>query len=1254
MNIGSVQKRDNRMTIDSPARSTGRLLLVLVLLLTGGALRAWGQADTGRISGVVKDPSGAVVPGATVTATQVETGTTTTAKTDGVGGYTFASLLPGTYNVSVTIKGFATSTNQGYVLTDGAAITASFELKAASNTEEITVVTSSVDQVNTQTGEVSHVIDGDTVRDLALNGRNYLDLLGTLPGSVQAGLGDAISETTSGTTTNINLNGARATANGLYIDGFLNKDIGSNASQFNNVGIDFIDHVRVQTSAFSAQYGQSAGPTINVVTRAGSNKIHGTLFEFIRNSKVDATNYFSRNAITYAPIRAHLRYNDFGGALGGPIVIPHLFDGHDKFFFFIGTEWRLIAQQAQPAGQTLPLGLNLAGIFGVPGNCGIKTTGVYNPVTQQTVQSIQTAHGYVPFDTTKTCNISPYISPFGQAFVNEENYVISQATSYLGVACTSTGCSNNGNTIYELSQPYRSHQYTARVDWTISRRQSMYARWFADTHTTTNPIGDGQTPVTPYHDEAPANNVLISHSLVVSPSAVNEISFGALFSSINYQPYGTSWLRSSYGYSYQPFYVNNYKLGIPSITLYGYSSLLSDNYLRHYHPSYFQLQDIYTLVKARQTFKFGALIGRNRADTNGAANFTGGAGFTPTLSANTTGLSIADAELGNFASYTEAPTDTFGQFRLTSYAAFVDDIWRAASKLSINVGVRFEHLTPWTAVQDNLSDFYPNLYDASKAVYVDVNGVTQVGTGDVNNGLRRAGSGVPKPQQFRVPTAILPNTLAVPTSGDRGFYKSQYVVMPRFGFAYDLNGNGQTSFRGGVGLYYDTPQANANFSTLILPPYSPTINIENGNMDNVASYAGKVYPFAAMYTLDPNFQRTYVYQYNFGIQQQFPKNFFFQMNYVGAEGRHLLRHPDINGVDPSVEDCVVHAFQTAGAVVPVLDYMRQYNSSTLPTTAIGYTATGTPVNVAVKGSAACNELPPANSNGYGGYAGYDAIYQWRSDVDYNYNALQVNLNRRVGKGRLTLTYTFAKTLSTGSADGDVDHIELYSKRYNYGPTSFDRRNVVTSTYIVQAGPLQGHNLVMREALASWMLTGTARYQSGPLGTVSGTDELGVASRANYCGYPVVYAHTQPNWFYTTTPLSAGTSGAGLQNFTAPTVYAPTDPNSAWKGIAANAPCQGNYTPGVGDAPVGNIIGPRLVNMDVSARKTFELSRRYRLTVNIDSYNIFNHPNFGVPYLNVNSTNTPNGSANAPTTGAWEGLGSVGRPRQISGGARLYF
>jgi len=1237
MMFGSVQKRNDRGVMGRLAR----LLLVFALLGMSGALHAWGQADTGRISGVVKDTTGAVIPNATVVATRVETGENTTAKTDSGGVFTFASLIAGTYNVTVTAQGFSSTANQGYVISDGSAVTSNFDLKPSGHNEEITVVTATVDQVNTQTGEVSHVIDGDTVRDLALNGRNYLDLLGTLPGSVQAGLGDAISTTTSMTTTNINLNGARATSNGLYIDGFLNKDIGSNAAQFNNVGIDFIDHVKVQTSSFSAQYGQAAGPTINVVSRSGTNRIHGTLFEFLRNSAVDATNYFSRNSITYAPIHAHLRYNDFGGAVGGPIIIPHVFDGHDKLFFFIGAEWKLIAQQDQPAVQTLPLQAQVNGIFGTPGACAFTNFTIFvnsQPVTQHLPQS--------------TCDMSPYITAFGRGFQNEMNYVISQATSYQGTACNLAlgDCTNNGNTIFELPQPYRIHEYVARVDWTISRRQTAYGRWFDDTHTTTNPIGDGATPVTPYHDEAPANNVLLSHSLVVSQQAVNEISFGALFSSINYQPYGTSWLRSSYDYNYQPYYVNGSKIGIPGISLYGFSALDSDSYMNRYHPSYFELQDIYTLVIARQTLKFGALIGRNRADTNGKANFTGAASFTPTASTYTTGNPIADALLGNFQTYSEAPTDTFGQFRLTSYAAYVDDIWRAASKLSLNFGVRFEHLTPWTAAQDNLSDFYPNLYQPNQAVYVNTLGILTPGLGNVNNGLRRAGTGVPADQSSRVPTAALPNTLAVPTSGQRGFYSSQYVVMPRFGFAYDLFGNGQTSFRGGAGLFYDTPQANANFSTLILPPYEPNVNIENGNMDNIASYASNQYPFAAMYTLDPKFQRTYVYQYNFGIQQQMAKDFFLQINYVGAEGRHLLRHPDINGVDPTVEDCVVAAFDAAKQTVPVLDWMRQYTSATLPTNA----STAGGVTVPLKGSAACAALPPATSNGYGGYAGYDAIYQWRSDVDYNYNAIQANLNRRVGKGRFTLTYTFSKALSTGSADGDVDHIELYSKKYNYGPTSFDRRNVVTSTYIVQVGPLQGHNVVMRQALASWMLTGTARYQGGTLNTVSGTDELGVASRANYCGYPVLYKHTSANWFYTSTPSSATIAGAGLENFTAPTVYTPTNTASAWKGVPAASPCQGNYIVGVGDAPVGNVLGPNLYDVDLSIRKTFELTARYRLTVNFDSFNVLNHPNFSVPFLNINTVTVPETSVQVPITGAYLGIGSAGRPRNISGGARLYF
>ena len=344
-------------------------LPVFLVLLGLASPAAWGQADTGRISGVVKDQTGAVVVKATVVATRIETGETNTVKTDAAGEYAFPTLRAGHYSIEVTMTGFDPQTHEGMELDDGSALTQNFAMTIGSK-QEITVVTGMADAVNTQTGEVSHVIDGDTVRDLALNGRNYLDLLGTLPGSVQAGLGDAISETTSGSTTNINLNGARATANGLYIDGFINKDIGSNASQFNNVGIDFIEHIKIQTSSFSSQYGSAAGPTINVVTRSGANSIHGSVFEFIRNNYLDAANYFSRNAVTYQAIPTHLRYNDFGFALGGPIV-------HDKLFFFIGTEWKLIAQQSSPVAQTLPLQSQLAGNFS-----GL-TTGGYAAGTPQ-------------------------------------------------------------------------------------------------------------------------------------------------------------------------------------------------------------------------------------------------------------------------------------------------------------------------------------------------------------------------------------------------------------------------------------------------------------------------------------------------------------------------------------------------------------------------------------------------------------------------------------------------------------------------------------------------------------------------------------------------------------------------------------------------------------------------------------------------------------------------------------------------------
>jgi hypothetical protein len=468
---------------------------IFVLFITLAALclcsqRAGAQADTGRIAGTVTDAEGALIPHVAITVTREGTNTVTKGLTDARGEYVFPALQVGTYSIAAKSAGFVGESKQGYVLNDGGALTVNFVLTVGGDTQQIIVTADSNELVNTQSGTIEHIIDGDTVRDMALNGRNYLDLLGTLPGSVAnanwsttSQPPDAMSTTMNGTIGNVVLNGVRSTANGLYIDGVINKDIGSNGSQFNNIGIDFIEHVSAQTSSFSAQWGSSAGPAINVVTRSGTNQLHGTLLENIRNNIVDANQYFATKT-------THLRFNDAGLALGFPII-------KDKLFFFGGNEWKFIEMASAPSPQTLPTRANLQGNFinaaSTTGSCDIKSVSNVN------------------FTVPSNCNIANQITNFGHGVANLYSAILDQA------ATITTDSNGRGYDTFSLPDSYRNEEYIARVDWMISPHQNAYARWVTDAFRHYKALGGSALlPTNPVIQHTPANNAVISYTNTIS------------------------------------------------------------------------------------------------------------------------------------------------------------------------------------------------------------------------------------------------------------------------------------------------------------------------------------------------------------------------------------------------------------------------------------------------------------------------------------------------------------------------------------------------------------------------------------------------------------------------------------------------------------------------------------------------------------------------------------------------------------------
>ena len=312
-------------------------IFCVVLVATFACISISGQTIFGRISGAVVDSTGAVVPDAAVTVTNIATNAARTATTDESGFYTVTNLPVGNYTISVERQGFKKANQTDNVLAADTRLTVNFTLEAGNVSETVEVSTAAGETVNTTSGEVARVVDKRQVQNLALNGRNYMQLVTLIPGAAILDE-DQLALTTSLSISQAAINGNRPNYNSLTVDGGSNMDSGSNNSQINNVGIDFIQEVKIQTSNFSAEYGRNAGASINVVTRGGGNDFTALSSSFFATTKYDARN-------TFSPVKAKLRFNNFGWNFNGPII-------KDKLFFFGGQEYKKIRQDAPPVRRT--------------------------------------------------------------------------------------------------------------------------------------------------------------------------------------------------------------------------------------------------------------------------------------------------------------------------------------------------------------------------------------------------------------------------------------------------------------------------------------------------------------------------------------------------------------------------------------------------------------------------------------------------------------------------------------------------------------------------------------------------------------------------------------------------------------------------------------------------------------------------------------------------------------------------------------
>lgn len=1028
----------------------GRFRLVFscgILLLAAGSIAGVrSQTVSGRVSGTVKDSSGAVVANASVSATNTANNLERKTTTDESGFYTLTNLPPGSYSITAEQTNFKKAVQDGIALNADSRLTVDVILEAGQVTETVQVQASLGETVNTTSGELARVVDKRQVQNLALNGRNYMQLVTLVPGAAILDE-DQLALTTSLSISQAAINGNRPNYNSLSVDGGFNMDSGSNNSQVNNVGVDFIEEVKIQTSNFSAEYGRNAGASVNIVTRGGGNQYHGAAFEFVRNDRLDARNFFSPAK------KAKLRFNNFGWNFNGPIK-------KDRLFFFVGQEYKIIRQDSPPVSRSLPSRAERIGDFSLRSGTLNVPTGytAINPATGASVAAGQPIPGRLL--TNLRLNGAPVsITADGKAIANVFSEMEKLAAGYTDTPTAS-------NAVFQQPNPFDYREDNVRIDFRYNEKHSMYGRYLHDMYDLIDPYGTfitSQLPTIPTNRLRPGSSYQIAETWLISPKLINEAKINATWNGQRIPPVGEFWKRATFGFTYpQLFSGGRFDNGIPNTSFAGgaaYSSFQGPAASLLSPTTDIAFTDNITMIRGSHSIKGGGTYIRNRKDQNGRSGYTGTLTFN-TNRPSTTGNAFADALLGNFRTYNEADNDPIGFFRFSQYEAYAMDSWKVKPNLSLEIGAHFYHYEPTYTQANNMANFDPSRYDPAQAVKILANGnIDPAGGGNRFNGLVRAGNGIPPEEAGRV--GLSAATLAlVPAGAPRGFYQPANKIGPRFGFAYDPFGDSKTSIRGGFGMFYDKVEGNLIFSQVNVAPFVATPQFENGNLTNVSGGTpSALAPFATINAINPNLDISYSMNFSLGVQRELPYGFFGEVTYVGNQGRHLIRQPDLNAV---------------------------------PFAAL--------VANAAPG-------PNANINSLRPYKGFTAISFRLSDANSNYNGLQFYVAKRKGDLELTAAYTWSHTLTDTSGNGDGLDVgeDPFNRHYNYGPASFDRRHIFVSTYDYHVPFFRTMEGLGGAFLDGWEVSGITRFQSGAYFTVTGNTAIGTR-RADYIGGPVLLSN----------------------------------------------------------------------------------------------------------------------------------------------------
>jgi Carboxypeptidase regulatory-like domain len=1146
-----------------------RIILLAAVFCLGLSGLALGQEITGSIVGSVKDSSGAAVKGATVTITDAAKKIAVRTLSTNDDGEFSAALVPvAYYDITVEAAGFKKHVDTQVKVNVNDRRTVDVTLEAG-NIAEIITVTSDPLQVNTQSAAAANVINGEQVRQLSLNNRNFVQLITLSPG-VSANIADQIyvGTTNPGGASNalqIAVNGVRSSSNTYNVDGADTTDRGANLTIQTYPSVDAIAEFTVLRSLYPAESGRSSGGQVNVVTKSGSDSYHGDVYEFFRNDWLNANSFLTNRTFPLGRTpdgkakRVPLRYNNFGGTFGGPVISPHFGEGGPmtsklkETFFFFSEEFRRV---------------------------------ITYPTFNSTVPTAGLRQGIFPQDVCIGPVASPCstILPAGQTL--PQNLRSRVASAYVQDIYNKLPLPSDaaGTLFFPARGIFNFRQELIRIDHRFNDKLSAYYRFENDTIPTIEPIGlfsggAGQPGVSTTQSSSPGRTHVGRVTWVKSPTTVWEFGGSYSFGDVPSKVIGLLNNSNSPDVAGSlptfPFTVTRGR--VPTIAGNGFSGLST---FGPYSDFSYNKTFNTTLSKVfgTHTTKYGFYYSKIRKHENslggtneGTYGAVSAAPTRPTTQiggppGNTTATSAtnqlwANFLVGNFQTFTQNQFDLTADLHSSSVEAFAQDEWRYKSNITLYYGVRFSRFgQPWDG-NGRLTSFDPARFDPSQAFQVLANGVRVAGTGNVMDGI------------------IVNSQVTVPGATVSPFGKAvaptRNNFAPRVGIAWDPFKKGTTSVRAGYGVYFD--QLSFSFPETGLvgtnPPFQALASLNPVTLDN--PLAGNPVVSLTVPTvagIDQNFKTPYVQSWSLDVQHQLDSKTLITVGYFGSRGTHLSGLIDANLLPPNF--AIGQTCRT---------------NNVLPATFGPCQVAGTQFTSSAA-ELILNQIRP--------FRGYGPVRLLQTRFNSNYHSLQISGQRRFGQNsQLNVAYTWAKNLTNSQNESATAPQNTYQLHDEYAPANLDRRHVLSVNYIYELPFFRNESNLSGKVLGGWQISGITSY---------------------FTGLP-----------FTATTANIDAPGLGLLG-ASPSGFRPDvtcDPNSGGAGTFAqffNTACFANVPAGVnrvGNEARGVIKGPSTTRFDATLAKSFKFNERTSMQLRWEVFNIFNHTNFTTVALAVSTPAT---------------------------------